>query len=60
VIWHPHLALGIYESGWYSVRRVTQGYETWYKRGTNFVCLARDLHLQAAKRIAEQHAKGQI
>jgi hypothetical protein len=59
MVWHPHLNIGIHESGSYTVRRVVQGYETWFKRGTTFLCLSRDQLLQSAKQAAEAHAKGQ-
>jgi hypothetical protein len=58
VIWHKHIDLGIHESGFYTVRRVVQGYETWYKQGQHFKRVGRSSSLSGAKNDAEQHAKG--
>lgn len=57
MIWHEHLHLGIFESGFYTVRRVTQGYETWFKRGQTFLRIGRAETLKGAKNDAEYYAK---
>jgi hypothetical protein len=48
---------GLYTSGWFQVRRVTRGYEAWYKSDHEIKCLGRVPSLKAAKDICELRAK---
>lgn len=56
MIWHEHLAIGVHESGSYTVRRVTHGYETWYRTPKEFYRVGNADRLKQAKEQAEIHA----
>jgi hypothetical protein len=48
---------GLYTSGWYQIRRVTYGYEAWYKSRHELYSIARVASLHAAKVACELRAK---
>lgn len=52
MIWHRHLSIGIHESGPYTLRHVTFGYEVWRRLNGDYRCLGRVDTIQEAKDIA--------
>jgi len=55
VTWSEHLAIGVHESGWYTIRRETYDYSIWFKQAQVFKRIGRSTSLSGAKNDAEQH-----
>ncbi len=59
MIWHDNHGIGVTSSGFYTIRRCTYDYESWYKNGSNdFKLLGRTATLSEAKALCEGNRKG--